>query len=82
MIDPMAVQSRMDLASFVAGLVTDLKQRPEEWENPTLDRYLDALSSYLYDLPGWCRNISPETDPDKAQWQLFAVALAGAVVYE
>ena len=56
--------------------------RPDEWENPTLDRFLEALSGYLTDLHGWCRNCAPDVDPEQAQWRLFAVALAGAAVYE
>ncbi len=82
MTDPLTVRTRTDLAAFVLELSEDLEQRPDGWENPSLDRYLDALARYLDDLPGWCRNVSPEIDPEEAQWQLFAVALAGAAVYE
>jgi hypothetical protein len=82
MTDPMEVRSRADLAAFVTELLSDLERRPGGWENVTLARFLDALSRYLEDLPGWCRNVTPETDPEEAQWRLFAVALAGATVYE
>lgn len=82
MDDPMAVRSREDLAAFVDGLLLDLQSQPEGWENATLERYLDALSRYISGLPGWCKNNEPAIDAEKAEWQLFAIALAGAQVFE
>jgi hypothetical protein len=82
MDEPLAVQSREDLACFVEALLEDLEAHPEQWENATLHRYLEALTRYLRDLPGWCRNNAPDIHPEVAQWRLFAVAMAGAQVYE
>ncbi|MBN9517637.1 hypothetical protein J0H58_03815 [bacterium] len=82
MDEPLTVQSRSELARFVAGLAADLETNPAGWENTTLPAFLDALSRYLDDLPGWCRNNAPKVDPEAAQWQLMAVALSGASVYE
>ena len=82
MDEPLDVQSRQDLADFVDTLAIDLESHPERWENATLPQFLDALARYLYGLDGWCANNAPEIDPEAAQWRLFAVALAGATVYE
>ena len=82
MDEPLAVQSRADLAAFVDSLLADLNARPESWENDTLPQFLEALARYLRDLPGWCRNNAPAINPELAQWRLFAGALAGAQVYE
>ena len=82
MDEPLDVESRDDLASFVESLLADLEAHPEQWENNTLPRYLEALARYIRDLPGWCRNNAPEVEPELPQWRLFAVALAGAQVYE
>jgi hypothetical protein len=79
---PLAVQSRLDLAAFVDSLSADLAANPGDWENATLPAFLDALARYLVDLPGWCRNMAPDIDPEVAQWRLIAVALTGASVYE
>ena len=78
----MVVQSRLDLAAFVDSLSADLESNPADWENATLPAFLDALARYLNDLPGWCRNVAPDIDPELAQWRLMAVALTGASVYE
>ena len=82
MDDPLVVQSRLDLAAFVDSLSADLESNPADWENATLPAFLDALARYLNDLPGWCRNVAPDIDPELAQWRLMAVALTGASVYE
>lgn len=81
-MSPEDVASRDELADFVDGLLDEYRSGREAWENQTLPHYLEALGRYLRDLPGWCRNNSPGTDPDQPQWRLFAVALAGATVYE
>lgn len=78
----MAVRSRLDLAAFVDSLAADLEANPAGWENATLPDFLDALARYLVDLPGWCRNVAPDIDPEVSQWRLLAVALTGASVYE
>jgi hypothetical protein len=82
MNDPLMVRSREELAAFVDALAADLEAHPEQWENTTLPQFLDALARYLNDLPGWCRNVEPSIDPERPDWRLFAVALAGAQVYE
>ena len=82
MDDPLAVNTRLDLSQFVVTLREDLQQHPERWENTELERFLEALAAYLHDLPGWCKNVVPEIDPDAPQWRLFAAALAGAAIYE
>ncbi len=82
MDEPLAVQSRSDLAAFVDALAADLQANPAGWENVTLPAFLDALARYLGSLPGWCRNNAPDIDPEAAQWRLLAVALSGASVYE
>jgi hypothetical protein len=79
---PKDVTSRLEMAEFVASLRRDLIARPDEWENADLIRFLDALSSYLEDVPGYCRNMAPDLDPEQASWRLFATVLMGAKVYE
>ncbi|WP_442481556.1 DUF7660 family protein [Aeoliella sp. SH292] len=81
-MDAMKVQSRLDLSNFVRDLRADLNCQSDEWENVDLGSFLDALSAYLNDLPGWCANCAPGIDPENPTWTLMAVALRGASVYE
>ena len=67
-----SISSREEFVRFLAALRDDLKSNPATWENPTLDRYLDALGGYLTDA-----SIPPEP-----VWRTLARALLAASRYE
>ncbi|BCJ34522.1 hypothetical protein Athai_20250 [Actinocatenispora thailandica] len=75
------VSSREELATFVRALQDDFARRGEEWENPTLDRFLEALAAWIKDSPGWYKNFG-QSMPESGDWKFFARALAAAVIYE
>jgi hypothetical protein len=81
------VKSKEDFAAFVQALVRDLRASAEGeaissssafgpsdggWENPTLERFLDALAAYVSDA----------TFTRPPTWQTFAECLAASKVYE
>jgi hypothetical protein len=80
--DPLAVASRSDLSGFVDELRANLAAAAYEWENPTLDRFLEAFAAYTRDVPGSLHNVRSDVDPERPSWQLFALVLAGARIYE
>jgi hypothetical protein len=43
------VNSKQELADFVAGLHHDLTTQRDQWENPTLERYLEAMEAWIRD---------------------------------
>ena len=53
-VDPASgVASRQDAQRVIAQMRADLAGRgSREWENPTLDRFLEALEAVVDDLPG------------------------------
>ncbi|WP_340377820.1 hypothetical protein U5640_24025 [Streptomyces sp. SS7] len=75
------VTSREELVAFIAQLRDDFVERGDQWENATLDRFLDALTAWIDASPGWYRNFDQEMPPN-GDWTLFARALSAAVVYE
>ncbi|GAB7102616.1 hypothetical protein ABZX99_06995 [Streptomyces antibioticus] len=75
------VTSREELVAFIAQLRDDFVERGEQWENATLDRFLDALTAWIDSSPSWYRNFDQEM-PANGDWTLFARALSAAVVYE
>lgn len=75
------VTSREELVAFIAQLRDDFVERGEQWENASLDRFLDALSAWIDASPNWYRNFDQEMPPN-GDWTLFAQALSAAVVYE
>ena len=50
------VDGKQALARFVEALREDLQTNPAEWENPTLDRFLEALAGGIQDSDGFYIN--------------------------
>jgi len=68
-LDPVAVQSRADFASFVRSLS---EQDDETWENRRTQAFLESLAAWVEDWPN---------DLDE-RWSGFATALLAATKYE
>lgn len=62
-------------------MLTGQRVHAAEWENPTLERFLDALAGSLQGLPGLYANRG-ERFPESPTWKTFAEALVMASVYE
>ncbi|MGW1930936.1 DUF7660 family protein [Streptomyces sp. NPDC001919] len=75
------VRNRDELVSFVRELHQDYVRRGDEWENRTLDHFLEALAAWMDDSPGWYRNAGEEL-PERGDWTFLARALQAATVYE
>lgn len=76
-----AVTTREEFVAFLAAALTDLRDRPEEWENRTLENFLEAWGAWVGSLPGWCENHGKET-PDQPDWNLLAAMVMAARIYE
>lgn len=75
------VSSKEELVEFIRVLIQDLHIRPQEWENPTLDRYLDALASWLEASDNFYRNVG-RGSPTDPTWMSIAEMLIAAKIYE
>lgn len=76
-----SVGSRADLIRHVMSLRADLLANSEEWENISLERFLEALAAWVRDMDGYFINRG-ESPPDQPSWALFAQMLCAAAVYE
>jgi hypothetical protein len=76
-----SVADRHSLAHFVRGLVEDLNEHPERWENADLGDYLEAMAAWLEDMDGYYANKGRST-PETPSWTLIAEILSAAKVYE
>jgi hypothetical protein len=77
--DPSAVRTRDDLAEFVGQMLRDYQAAGStEWENGTLERFLDALEAFA----GARAVDQPEEQQERPSWRLFAQILAAATDYE
>jgi hypothetical protein len=70
------VATAADMLRVLSEMCSDLQDHPDEWENPTLDRYLDALAASVEALE---RSRSGGGQPT---WKLVAELLVKASGYE
>lgn len=78
-VDPSGVQTREDFAHFLSAVLTDFRaEGASEWENGTLDRFLDGFAAFadarIIDVP--------ELQQEHASWSLFAEMVQAATGYE
>ena len=69
------IKSKSDFEQFLKLLVEDLKQNKSEWENDSLELFLDGLYGYNFDSENDLQKIEPT-------WKKFAEMLLAAKVYE
>lgn len=68
------VNSKQELADFVAALRHDLTTQRDQWENPTLDRFLEAMEAWIRD--------AGQSQLKAPAWRTFADILYAAKIYE
>ena len=75
------IKSRAELKAFVEALKTDLQDKPGQWENGTLERFLGALASWIEDMDGYYRNHGRDV-PITPSWRTIGEMLIAAKMYE
>ena len=78
---PENVNSKSDFVRFVEELRADLLEKPDAWENPTLERFLEAMAAWVAASDNYYRNTG-RPFPDDVNWGFFAEVLAVARIYE
>lgn len=63
-------------------LHADFLKNGKNWQNNTLDNFLEAITAYAEDIQGLYNNRENGKDADTPDWQTFADILRGAVIYE
>jgi hypothetical protein len=76
------INTRQDLAEFIQALLRDLETNQQEWENPQLERYLDALAAWTTDMDGYFRNVHGHPGPEQPTWRIIGYMLLAARTYE
>jgi len=80
-VDVPKIESKEDLAVFVENLRDNFLRSRFEWENPTVDRYLDAMAAWVRSMDNYYKNAG-EPQPIQPTWQTMADILAAAKIYE
>jgi hypothetical protein len=66
--------SLSDVIATLESLRSDLQEHPERWENPSLERYLEAMQAWLSAFGGRLG--------DKPSWNVVSEMLEAAKIYE
>lgn len=81
-LNNLQVTDRQTFIKFLDLLRQDYLSNPDSWENKTLPKFLEALSSYAEDIQGYYENMNEEVNADQPNWQTFADIFKGATIYE
>ncbi len=73
-------QSREDFVSAVRALSHAAQNGDAAEMNLDVPRYLEAVSAWTNDMPGWFANEGQPTP--EPSWSLFATILQAALIYE
>jgi hypothetical protein len=76
------INSRVDFHRFLRKLVTNLRERPHEWDNSTLEQYLEGITGFAQDMDGYFDIRSESVNAENPTWRLFAEMLLAARTYE
>lgn len=79
--DVAQIRSRSDLVRVIHALRADLQSDPDAWENPTLERFLDALAAWTEDMDGHYHARGAAV-PKTPTWALIGAMLVAARGYE
>ena len=61
--------------------VRDFRERPEQWENTSLEAYLGAMAAWVQDMDGYYRKCG-EKIPKHLTWKNLGEMLSAARIYE
>lgn len=75
------IDSKEQLADFVAALLKDLESNQAEWENITLDSFLEAMESWIRSMDNYYKNTG-QSAPVTPSWRTLADILYASRTYE
>ncbi|MFY1636026.1 DUF7660 family protein [Solwaraspora sp. WMMB335] len=77
--NPSDVETREEFTDFLSAVLVDFRSTgASEWENGTLDRFLEAFSAVAE-----ARLVDePKQEQEQASWRLFAQLVQAATGYE
>ncbi len=76
------INNRNEFIKFLDELTKNLSSHGSEWENGSLDLFLEAMKRFTESAEGYYQNIGESVDCNRPSWRLFADILLAAKVYE
>ena len=75
------IKTRADFVAFIHSLLRDFRERPEQWENASLEAYLEAIAAWVQDMDGYYLK-GGEQVPKHLTWKSLGEILLAARIYE
>ena len=76
------VIDKESFTTYAKNLLEDFKLNGGNWENKSLENFIEAIYRYASDIDGYYSNMNFDTSPNTPTWRIFAQILKGASVYE
>jgi hypothetical protein len=74
--------TRIEFIEFLKEFRKDLNDNKSNWENRTLEDFLEAMEAYALDVQGFYDNMKLDIDANEPTWENFMTILKGAAIYE
>ena len=75
------VTTKDQFLEFLNLLTKDFKHNVDEWENKSIDNYLEAIESWIEDMEGYYMN-SGLPVPNNIDWNFLATIFYVGKIYE
>jgi hypothetical protein len=75
------IATKEDFLRFMELLIDNFRNNPDDWENKSLENYLESIQSWVEDMDGYYKNNNIQT-PESISWNFFANVLYAAKIYE
>lgn len=76
------VMSPKDLSGFIGKMLIDYQTNKDNWENITLERFLEAMAAWVDEMDGYYENVGEPFDENQPSWSNFSDILSAATMYE
>lgn len=76
-----SIESKEDLVKFISLLRVDFQNNKAEWENITLEDYLEAMEAWITDMDGYYET-TDQPIPKHTSWKVIADILYASSMYE
>ena len=74
--------TRLEFIEFLKEFRKDLEENRTNWENRTLEDFLEAMIAYTKDVQGYYDNFKLDINAEEPTWENFKNILKGASIYE
>ena len=80
-LEPNDIKSKEEFISFLLKMQEDKNNNDSEWENKSIESYLEAIASWVEDMDGYYSNMNL-SKPKDIDWSFIATLFYVGKIYE